>query len=137
MVEPTKSKQIGEGTYIIDSSKDSELTLKESKTIYTLLGYQDKLVDGLPVLIKENKDTAFARKEIKNNRSYYYIRLDDNGSLFNPMSQSISVSFKGKLLASNDVTEFTKVKKECFEHYLEFLKTKNVLHYKFAERARF
>lgn len=129
-----KSKEIAEGTFVIDVSKET-LDLKKSITLYTIYGSHDKLVDGCPVLLDIKKsDSVYAKQESNNNKTTYSIKSDEFGSLYNPLATGGIKSFKTKLLGENN--KFLKVSKECFLQYLEFLKTKNVLHYKFADRNK-
>jgi len=135
--KPQESTYLGGGVYVLDDSK--KFTLNEKKKIvYTLLGKQDKLIEGLPVLLgekREEDDLAYAYREIANNKQVFYIKTNEIGELVNPVSQERTSSFKSKLMKDDKTYLYVKVREECFNHYLEFLKTANVLHYKFASTA--
>lgn len=135
LVEPKESKK-ADGIYSIDASKDKIVT--RIKTIYTILGQQDKLVDKLPVLERlnvEKSHLAYARKESNGDKNSYFIKVDNFGHLYNPMAIDTAINMKTKLL-KDELSKFIKVSELCFNHYLEFLKSKNILHFKFASRER-
>lgn len=133
------NKNIEEGSYQLDKIKDLPSKIKE-KILYTLFGQHQKTLDGFPILIKgdPDKDEAiFAFKETKDTITNFFIKTDDNGTLFNPMEISpSSIHKKIKLLGGSKIKQFTKVSEECFNLYITFLKTRNTLHLKFAEQKK-
>lgn len=132
-----KSKEVDTGVYIIDKTQTVKTT-KKNKLVFTVLGQQTELIDGYPVLsIKdaENSDLAYAKKD----NNTFYIKIDDQGLLFNPMSAAPNKSdFKYKMMKNekDKSWEFVKVSAECFEQYITMLKTRNTLYLKHAERNR-
>lgn len=129
MAEQKESKT---GIYTIDQSKVKDV--KISKTFYTILGQQDKLVNKQPVVL-EDSEAALARKDTNGEKNTFYVRVDNLGNLFNPIGLNNRVTLKSKLL-KEEAVKFVKVSELCFGYYLEFLKTKNVLFLKHASRER-
>lgn len=66
----------------------------------------------------------------------YFIRKNEDGNLLNPESMQ-KPSFKSKIFKNQKEQKYLLVSKECFYYYLNFLKTKNITSYKFAERTRY
>ena len=132
-----KSKD--EGIYHLDKKITENISVIK-KTVYTILGNQTALLDDYPTLSNcdDNSDLAYAKQEVINNKEYYSIKLDDEGLLLNPISaNSMNKDHKFKVLKGKDKSwQYIKVNKECFNYYLDFLKTKNTLYLKYAERVR-
>lgn len=124
------------GIYKIDTKKEIDIT-QNARVVYTIIGSQDRLLDGAPIVLCDDFDErALAKKEIKNGKEILYIKINGLGRLANPMSANLDNSAKSKIMKDNKISQFKQVNSECFEQYLIFLKTKNILHYKFAERTR-
>lgn len=86
-------------------------------------------------ILIDKKDFKFAEAKVENDK--YYIKVVTDGHLANPFSeQGRPRSKMEKLLFRDGESNFREVNKDCFEYYLTFLKTRNLLYYKFAERAR-
>lgn len=129
MAEQKESKT---GIFLIDKSKAKDVT--NVKTFYTILGQQDKLVNKLPIVL-EDGNTVLARKDTNGEKNTYFIKVDNLGNLYNPIGLNNRITLKSKLL-KEEATKFIKVNELCFNYYLEFLKTKNVLFLKHASRER-
>ena len=133
------NKEIDTGIYQLDPKKPIVADVK-TKKVYTIIGYHHKLSDGYPILVNHNSlqdELVYAVAETNNDKLTYFIKIDDQGHLFNPLSIGPSQSNKKfKLMAKNKNWQFEKVNEVSFKSYLEFLKTRNVLHLKFAEQSR-
>lgn len=135
----SKVKVPDTGIYTLDANKKDK-PLKQSKIIYTILGSQNDFHDEYPILTQKNADQldeAYAKHEIVGEIETYYIKIDSSGHLCNPMALLPNNSHKFKVMKNNEKSwQYSKVNKECFQHYITMLKTRNVLHYRFSERAR-
>ena len=137
-----KSKKIETGIYTIDTKKKPDILPKEenNKIIYTIVGSQSRLKDGLPILIGKNAEQnkeAYAKTETINGITSYFIRINDSDELINPLTITPDNNHhKFKVLKGDQLWQFKKVNQECFNYYLEMLRTRNTLYLKFAERAR-
>jgi hypothetical protein len=133
---PKELKKVNNGIFTIDSTKNKK-ELREV-VVYTILGSQDKLQNRLPVLLgpeADKQNIAYAKKNTVNDKSTYYVKVDNFGHLYNPITADRQTSLKTKLLKET-LSKFIRVSEQCFNYYLEFLKTKNVLHLKFASQER-
>lgn len=134
-----QSKQLDTGVYQLD--KNTEIVENsKSKVVYTLFGSHDKLRNGYPLL--SNADTskdklAYAIAETNNEKVTYFVKIDDQNNLFNPINIAPSqTSAVFKIMKDNKNWQFQKTNEKCFNQYIEFLKTKNILYLKFAEQLR-
>lgn len=136
-----QSIEVGDGIYLLDKNRDIT-TPKKENLVFTILGSHDKLENGVPVLTRDdasNHVLAYAKQEVVNNQQIFYIKIDDEGQFFNPMSPEPNASdHKYKMMKNNKdkAWQFVKVSAECFNHYITMLKTRNVLHLRMAERLR-
>jgi hypothetical protein len=139
MAKTKQSKEIGEGIFLIDKAKSDNLS-NNKIIIFTILGSHKSLDDGYPILTNqdEESDLAFAKRETVNGKENYFIKTDDENSLYNPISSSPSNrDHKFKVLKNQPKSwQFSKVNAECFNQYITFLKTKNLLYLKYANRIR-
>lgn len=113
---------------------------------YTLEDYKDFCDDsGYPRTNYENENT-FAKavknrlpKDINSQTNFYtyYIRTDPNNNILNPIKRHsvdpiIKKNFINRVCKSD--TKFTQVTPQIFDHYINFLKTKNVKWLTHAQR---
>lgn len=136
MQKESKKTVSNTGIYVLDKEKDK--VESKTETVFTILGQQDKLQGKLPVLTKgtpAKSQFAYAKKNTNGNKNTYFVKVDNNGHLYNPMAIDRQMTLKSKLL-KDEVTKFIRVSEVCFNFYLEFLKSKNVLHLKSASRER-
>lgn len=136
-----QSVEVGDGIYLLDKSKDIVKSKKEN-LVFTVLGSHDKLDNGNPILTRDdaiNHDLAYAKQVVSNNTQTFYIKIDDQGQFFNPMSAAPNTSDHKYKMMKDDKSkawQFVKVSEDCFNHYINMLRTRNVLHLKVAERLR-
>jgi hypothetical protein len=95
---------------------------------YTVTGSHDSLDEkGNPRLSTETKDLC-AKKLYREDGSFrFYVRLANNGSIYNPVSvygEEKPNKFLDRVV--RDGFKFKEVNNKIFDMYLSFLKTKNV-----------
>jgi hypothetical protein len=122
------------------SNKINEEELTEEDLVvkvYTMKSGEDFLdEDGFPCLSPEKKDKseAFAKEVIfPSGKSKYYLKRGRYGRLFNPIGlYSEGMSHRQR----HGIPEwiYKSSKKETFEYYINFLKTKNIAWLNNAER---
>lgn len=140
MAKVKESKKLDDGIYLINQAEPPKLP-NVKKIVFTILGNQQTLEQGYPVLSgkdAENMETACAKREIINKKETFFIKIDDEGMLFNPINPGPTMrDHKYKMLKGQDKSwQYIQVNQDCFTQYLEFLRTKNVLHLKYSERNR-
>lgn len=100
----------------------------DTTTYYTYKGYQDDFnEDGYPIHIKEKLNTRTGKDTFaKSTGVRKLIRVDDGGKFFNPKGMYVQ---RGGL-----IPRWMTVSDKAFNHYINFLKTKNMSYYLNAER---
>ena len=103
---------------------------------YTIRGKEDSIDgDSNPIVNDESSRLVYAKKIINpvSNVWRYYIRLDSQNHLYNPMSlYNEEARLRSKM---KDSLPYTEVDAKVFAHYLTFLRTKNKVFYTYAERG--
>jgi hypothetical protein len=122
--------------FIFTAKKDSQDNASQDNEFYTILGLEENLdKDGNPRLSTENKSVC-AKKLYRADGSYrFYIRLANNGSVYNPVSvygEEKYNAFLDRVVRSG--FKFKEVNHKVFGMYLNFLKTKNIAWLHNAER---
>jgi hypothetical protein len=103
-------------------SLSKPITEKANTVIYyTVKGKQDAFDDGFPVQDKETLETC-----AKKSGTRLQIRIDDRGNLVNPC---------GLYNDKQKLDRWVPAPKSAFSSYLQFLRTKNQMFYRQAERA--
>jgi hypothetical protein len=124
-----------------DSSVDQNFIEEIDREVvcFTMFGKHDSLADDGSPLINDEDDPNALAKIIWINDGYpkYMIRRDSNGRLFNPLGMDEGRHNKFLHHAGKDQYEFRSVNRNAFDHYLYFLKTKNLSHLRTAEREIF
>lgn len=82
-------------------------------------------------------DSRFAKRKISANEKHYFIRVDNTGKLFNPLSYKPEIKNNRVIIKMSQANNFIKVSEDVFNTYLKFLRTKNELWLNQAERNRF
>lgn len=111
---------------------------KDGTSYYTFIGHQDSMdASGYPILIyspvykreeweKAKHEWILAKKVCTNGRTTYFVKIDQNGELFNPIGmythKNDRIFQKKKDLERQ---KLVAVKKDIFYFYLRFLSTKN------------
>lgn len=134
----TDNLEIQDGVYVMNKSKNVIKNISK-KIVYTVVGNHTKLVDSIPILESQNDekdDKAYAYEETTDNIKKFFIRLNSNHKLFNPILDHDNKTIKSKILGQHETNKYVRVNETCFKLYLEFLKTKRITSYKFAERER-
>lgn len=121
--------------FIFSVNKNKQEEKKEDE-FYTIEGNEDsKDINGNPRIIKENKNVC-AKKLFRSDGSYrFYIRLSNNGSLYNPISvygEEKNSTFLDRVVREG--FKFKEVNNKVFDMYLNFLRTKNIAWYYNTER---
>lgn len=124
-----------------DSSIDQNFIeeINRETLCFTIFGKHDALSqDGNPVIEDEDSPEVLA-KIVWVNDGYprYMVKRDSNGRLFNPLGMDEGRHNKFLHHAGREQYEFRSVNKRAFDHYLYFLKTKNLSHLRTAEREIF
>lgn len=118
---------------------------------YTLIGSEDRIDNnGYPKTDKDDKNTY--AKKVKNKKPKlvsdrniafrFYIKTDPNNNIVNPI---VLFSDKNHNTRSNDrlnqtckrLEQYKEVSESIFNHYLEFLRTKNLQWLNAAQRELF
>lgn len=102
---------------------------------YCMIGLEDFLDSNNNPRVEKTSSNTLAKKTIRDDSSVRYnIRVSKDGKLYNPLS--VYGEEKKYTLYDNNpnATKFKDVNFRCFEHYLNFLKTKNVAYFNNAER---
>lgn len=124
-----------------DSGKDQNFMEDLDREIicFTIYGKHDRLSeDGYPIIDDEDDRDVLA-KIVVVNEGYprYMVKRDSNGRLFNPLGMDEGRHNKFLHHAGKEQYEFRSVNSKAFDHYLYFLKTKNLSHLRTAEREIF
>lgn len=131
--------QIQDGVYIMNNNVKNVENKSTSQIVYTMIGNHNKLIDDIPILITKNNEKdiyAYAYEQTSDNITKFFIRLNGNNKLFNPILDHDNKTIKSKILGQHETNKYIRVNETCFKLYLEFLKTKRITSYKFAERER-
>lgn len=100
---------------------------------YCLFGEHD-MTDEKGNPIARNDSVCLAYKETKNNRLYFYVRIDSTGSLYNPLNQFQPRHEKSRHNIGKENNPYMETNEEAFDWYLSFLKTKNEARLREAQR---
>jgi Ser-tRNA(Ala) deacylase AlaX len=102
--------------------KTDNTIMTDTTTFYTIKGRQDLFNDdGLPIQIKEDEYTYAKEAGLRRQ-----IRIDDRGHLINPNGLYANTKVK--------MDRWVPASKQAFASYLFFLKTKNEMYLRDAER---
>lgn len=109
----------------------------EENAFYTLKGMEDSLDKELNARTDaETSKKVFAKKIYRDNgKAKFYIRLANNGDLYNPLSiygEERSRTFLDRVC--KDGIKFREVNEKVFMLYVKFLNTKNMAWFNNAER---
>lgn len=122
-----------------DVNVNAEVSSEATQLVYTIIGKQDRLENSFPVLDDdenakaEDKDIAYA-KTGKNGTRFF---IKTNGSqLIDPLGIYNEKDLYKKI---GDVTiwRWKEVNHKVFKMYIQYLKTKNQVHYRQASREIF
>lgn len=102
---------------------------------YCVVGLEDFLDDNNNPRTEKPNQNTLAKKIVRDDSSVRYsIKLSKDGRLYNPLSL-YGEEKKYTLYDNNpNATKFKDVNFKCFDHYLNFLKTKNIAYFINAER---
>lgn len=132
-----ESVQVDEGIYLIKKTQP-ENKFSKNKAVFTILGKHKVLDNYYPALsdTDDDLDIAYAKFETVRGKTKFFIKTDDDGLLFNPISPDANTTdFKFRVMKNQGhAWKYQSVTEECFYQYLEFLKTKNTLYLKYAQR---
>ena len=120
-----------------DGNQEFGKEIQRSSTFYTIFGKHDFLDDdGYPCVTEEN-ELAFAKKNVFNDNESYFIKKH-NGLCLDPVDSHEDKFKKGMMRMSDEkMFRFYKVSIKEFKHYLIFLKTKNSVYLRNAQREGF
>ena len=115
-------------------AQNTEKTTASSE-YYCLLGLEDFLDDNNTPRTTEASSDMIAKKIIRDDSSVRYsIRVSQNGRLFNPIALHGAEKRYTLYENSPNAIRFKDVNFQCFQHYINFLKTKNVAFFNNSER---
>ena len=127
------------GAYSVD--RDFGNRVPQEVVVYTILGKHAGFIGGDPILNEkdgispEDQPTAYAKQVNRAGQKKYFIKMSNNGKLFNPIGMMDEA--RGTQLdrqRGRNTFEFTEVNQQAFQMYVMFLRTKNVAYLTHAER---
>jgi len=124
MTKNQRDKELETCKQTLDIDKNQAIE-EDTRTVvaYTLLGVE----------VQESSSKAFAKKIITNNVPTYWILHSRMEELWNPMHPLAEFQYSKGL---HREPQFKRVAKTVFDHYINFLTTKNVIWLTHAERAK-
>lgn len=112
----------------------SQTLSKNQNIFYTTIGqHTDVDSQGFPITYTE--EDSCAKLSQNNNRNRYFIKIDTYGKPYNPIgmySENQINKFSSK--AGKKIYTFKETNEKAFNHYINFLKTKNLAWLRNAER---
>lgn len=92
----------------------------KTTTYFTIKGKEDRVENGFPVQDKENQFTYAKQTGLRK-----MVRIDDRGELMNPI---------GMYPQKIKLDRWISISNSAFQSYLDFLRTKNALFLRQAQR---
>ena len=136
--QKTKEKDIMKDQFIFKQTKrDIKDTEPDNVELYTLMDNHDFTDETNNPRAKQDNDKVLAKKFFREDGTIkFMIKRDSSGKLFNPLSiygdnQSRASNFLDKTCKD---FKFRTVNMKIFEHYVNFLRTKNLSWLYNAER---
>lgn len=116
--------------------KNPSPSKEQSDTYYTLVGMHDFIDSESNYVVDSNNKNIFAKQIHDSNGSKkFYVRLANNGSIYNPISiygEEKTNTFLDRVC--KDGIKFREVNQKVFNMYLKFLGSKNIAWLHSAER---
>lgn len=111
---------------------------KIATIFYTLAGKGDTSERGIFCLhSKDDESIVHAKQTIIGIKHRFYVKIDDRGYLFNPLNgYNEFASAKNKPGLGKDTWRFVETTESVFLKYLTFLKTRNELYLRHADKER-
>lgn len=117
-------------------SKRNHLDNNTKDKYYTLSGMHDSIDSESNFVVESNNPNIFAKQTHDSNGSKkFYIRLSNNGNIYNPISvygEEKTNTFLDRVC--KDGVKFREVNQKVFDMYLKFLGSKNIAWLHNAER---
>lgn len=122
----------------IDSSTDRNIGSEVDKKtlVYTIYGKHDYLDNGQPML-REDGDLACAKKVLVNGKEKLFIKKDRSGICMDPVNTHEDQFTKDMRHSDERIFVFARVGMKEFNNYITFLKTKNAVYLRNAQREGF
>lgn len=131
MREKFTNEEINKNIFRQNNKEDESENTKSDKTIFTIIGKEEVLVDGMPIIFNEKSKFAYAKKE--NNKFY----IKSNGSqLYDPTGLYGGYD-PYKRVGDESFWKWRQVNSKTFDFFVRFLKTKNKSYYLNAARETF
>ena len=96
--------------------------------LYTMVGMHDSIDNEANYIVHNDKNKVFAKRVYDaNGARKLYIRLANNGNIYNPISvygEEKTYAFLDRVC--KDGIKFREVNQKVFDMYLKFLGTKNI-----------
>jgi hypothetical protein len=123
--------------FIFQNKQEENTITKKGDEFYTLKGLEDFIDNSYNHRIfAETSKNIFAKRVYKsNNLSKFYIKINNNGSMYNPLSiygEEKTNDFLDRVCKSG--SKFKEVNIKVFNLYIHFLNTKNIAWLHNAER---
>lgn len=122
--------------YIFQNKKTLQNKDIHEEKYYTLIGMHDSIDEESNYIVENDKAKVFAKKIYDANGSKkLYIRLANNGNIYNPISvygEEKTYTFLDRVC--KDGIKFREVNQKVFDMYLKFLGSKNIAWLHNAER---
>lgn len=111
-----------------------QILLNNQSIFYTTIEQHTDLDnEGFP--LTDNEENSCAKLHKNQNRNRYFIKIDTYGKPYNPIgmySENQINKFSSK--AGKKIYTFKETNEKAFNHYINFLKTKNLAWLRNAER---
>lgn len=141
-----KTKKVQIHYHIINKKKEAENSKATSYDAYGFASTYDYLDSDRYPRIDLDKRNLTTEEEIIESKEVnalvvtsarkktYYVKKNSNGKLFNPLDMFDELKGKRTKRESRPTWTMTRVEERVFQHYLNFLATRNTLHLQKAER---
>ena len=122
--------------FIFSAKQNHQSNKKNEDEFYTLIGNEESIDSKGNPVVSDSSQKIYAKKIFRSDNSYrFYVRLSNNGSLYNPVSVYGEEKYNTFLdRVVRDGVKFKEVNNKAFDMYLNFLRTKNIAWYYNTER---
>lgn len=118
----------------LGKQKELEPFVGDGTIYYTLKGFEEDEIDGLPVVYDHNSKVIFAKKIIKRGTPTFWVRISKNGRFYNHLSIDGEKILRKKSYDKAIENRFVEINERAFDLYCKFLVTKNKRYLKSSEK---
>jgi hypothetical protein len=116
----------------IDIHQPTNSDKYSSFVYYTIDGLHDSYTDDIPSVSNPESKHIYAKKLYNNQQTKFFIRVSNSNKLYNPLS--IYDDKKTTSYFNQNNIRYIQTRKNVFDLYLKFLRTKNVVWFNQAQR---